>query len=307
MPLIRALPSAVVLVAVTTFSAAAPADEPTKQACIDANESAQLLQQSGKYTEARKQLAVCVSDSCPTMIRADCAERVAALDKLQPTIIFDGKDAAGHDLVDVKVTLDGQTFATRLDGRALPVDPGAHAFTFQVGDQPQVAQTFVINEAQKDRREVVVVTTAPGPAPVLAPPSSASVPPAHESAGASTGVSSGSVQRITGVAVGAAGVVGLGLGVAFGLAASSKWSSAQNECRSPSNCNNYPRSVSDHDGASSDAMVSTVGFVVGAALAATGAALYFLAPKGGASGATALRVSPTVGPQGAGLLMRAGF
>ena len=40
------------------------------------------------------------------------------------------RDAKGEDLTEVRLTIDGETVAERLDGRALTLDPGTHTFRF---------------------------------------------------------------------------------------------------------------------------------------------------------------------------------
>src|SRR5215471_6740742 len=116
----------------------APAESAADQ-CIDANTAAQSLQRDGKLGAARETLKRCLDPSCPGLVRDDCAQRLDELERIQPTMVFDVKDGEGHDLVDVKVTMDGQPFAERLAGSALPVDPGEHAFTFETAGVPPLA------------------------------------------------------------------------------------------------------------------------------------------------------------------------
>lgn len=66
------------------FATPAVADNtaaPTKQECVNANESAQDLQRAGKPAEARKKLETCAVESCPTAVREDCAQRLDELNK----------------------------------------------------------------------------------------------------------------------------------------------------------------------------------------------------------------------------------
>jgi len=94
--------------------------------------------------------------------------------------------------------------------------------------------------------------------------------------------------------VGAAGIVGLGLGAIFGAVASSSWSSAQKECGSPTSCPNYAQGASDHDAATSAATMSTIGFITGGALVAGGLTLFLTAPST-SSTATAVSIVPGTG------------
>jgi hypothetical protein len=90
----------------------------------------------------------------------------------------------------------------------------------------------------------------------------------------------------------------------FGLMASSSWSKSKDECGSAGNCPNHDASVSDHDSAVSQSTVSTIGIIGGGVLLAAGVVLFATAPKPkeGAPAAS-LRVAPSVGPQGGGLVV----
>jgi hypothetical protein len=129
----------------------------TKDQCVDANTKAQSLRRSSKLVAARAQLAICADPRCPAMVRDDCTQRIDELEKVQPTIVFDAKDGAGNDLSEVRVSMDGKPFVGRLDGTALAVDPGPHAFTFEVTGQPIVTRGFVLKEGEKLRRERIVI------------------------------------------------------------------------------------------------------------------------------------------------------
>ena len=99
-----------------------------------------------------------------------------------------------------------------------------------------------------------------------------------------------------GLVVGGAGVAGLVIGGVFGLVSKSTYNNAfTNECGgNPNTCST--QGAQDGSTAHSQATISTVGFIAGAALLAGGAVLYFTAPKG-----TSIGVAPTVGTAGGGL------
>jgi len=302
----KVLVSALFAVASLPLAHPAVAAEPTKQQCVDANDAAQDLRQSGKLSEAREKLLLCASTSCPSIVRDDCSLRFDEVERLQPTIVFDAKDAAGRDLTEVKVTVDGRPFAERLDGHALAVNPGQHVFTFEIAGQAAKIEILVLKEGEKERRERIVIGSAqsppqPMPMPITGvAPSSGPVlagPPPHDEA-----PSAGKGQRIAGIAVGAAGIVGLGVGAIFGTVASSSWSSAQKECGSPTSCPNYAQGASDHDAATSAATMSTIGFIAGGALIAGGLTLFFTAPWA-SSTATTVGLVPGVG----GMTVRGSF
>jgi hypothetical protein len=253
-----------VFVAPLVIASEAKADVSVDQ-CVDANTQAQSLRRSGKLAAARTQLRACADPACPAMVRDDCTQRLDELERAQPSLVFDVKDGNGGDLVDVKVTLDGQPLAEHLGGTALPIDPGVHEFTFAVEGQTPVTQKLIVKEGEKGRHESVVIGVRTAtPASTL----DTTAPPAEPAKGLGT-------QKFVGIAVGAAGVVALGIGTIFGLVASSAWNSAKSACGGdPTHCVNPSGAASYHDTSVTDGTISTVGFVAGGALVAAGAVLF---------------------------------
>jgi hypothetical protein len=91
--------------------------------------------------------------------------------------------------------------------------------------------------------------------------------------------SDGSTQRTIGIVVAGVGLVGVGVGTFFGLQASSNWSDAKKECSAyPNGCS--AKGISLQKDASSQAMISTVGFIAGGVGLAAGAVLFFTAGSG---------------------------
>jgi hypothetical protein len=285
----------------------AHADEAATQQCIDANEAAQSARKAEKLHDARANLLICVAASCPGLVRDDCAQRLEEVERAQPTIVFEARSAAGHDIVAVIITVDGRPFTSKLDGSALPIDPGEHVVTFEAGDFPPMTQRYVLHEGEKGRRERVVFGAPPQPAPSQtgapsAPPASAA--PTGETVPVTRSPSPFQGQRLTGIILGAAGLVTVTIGAILGTNASSSWSSARAECGSPTSCPNYNQAVADHDSATSAATLSTIGFLTGAALLAGGAALYFTAPTESPNRiTTGVRVAPTMSQAGGGMTL----
>jgi hypothetical protein len=294
-----------VSLAFVAASLAAPAvrADVTKLQCVQANTEAQSLRRDGKLSAARAQLAICSDRKCPALVATDCTKRRDELEQAQPTIVFEVKDGAGADLRVVKVSIDNTVLAEQLDGTAMRVDPGSHVFTFEVAGQAPVKQELVIREGEKDRREKVVLGAPPPPPP--APPPPAPTQPPQPGDGAHGGWST---LRTAGAVTAGAGVAGLVVGAAFGLMASSKWSSAQNECQSATSCANYAQAVSDHDATTTYATISTIGFIAGGALAAGGAVMFLLGGNSAAeSPQPAVSVAPAVAPGVASLSLRGSF
>ncbi len=286
----REVPAALLVLAqlaATPARAAGPpaAAGPTKQECVAANESAQDLRRLGQLREARKQLALCVSEQCPGPVREDCAQRLSEVDKATPTLVFVARDKAGNDMSAVLVTMDGLPFADSLDGSATQVDPGEHRFIFEGEGLPPTEKVVVVREGDKGRHVNVVLGGTV----------------AEEPKEPADSLWSGSMRRPLAFGVGGAGALGIALGTILGLVAKSTYDQAFSEChRDPTNCN--WQGAQDGQSARSQATASTVAFVAGVLLLGGGAALYFTAPK-----TTNISMGPAVGADGAGLRVRAAW
>jgi hypothetical protein len=291
--------AALVLVATTGRAA------PTKEQCIDANSQAQKLRRESKLTAARQQLLSCSDPSCPVMVRGDCTARLDEVQKAQPTLVLDVKSRSGDDLTDVKVTVDGEAFAAKLDGTAVPMDPGQHTFTFEAAGFEPVSKTLVLKETEKDRRERIVLHRAPKVAPE-APATGPAValpdepPVAEPSHGLGT-------QRWLGLVVGGVGLAGVAVGSVFGLKASSEWSAQQSACGSPSNCPDHDGAVTHHANLTTDGTIATWSFIGGGALVASGVLLFLTAPSRYKPPSAGFVIVPLAGPGSVALDLSARF
>jgi hypothetical protein len=283
MPVTRRIAASLALVA-SLGTLPALAAEPTKQQCVAANDAAQDYRQQGKLHAAREKLALCVSQSCPGPVREDCAQRLEELDRVTPTVVLEAIDAAGNDLSAVRVTLDGQPLADKIDGAAIAVDPGEHHLVFETEGQPSVEKTVVLREGEKGRRIRAVLggTAEPRSTREAAKPEAPEAP------------SDGSGQRTVGLVLAGAGVVGVVIGSVFGLAAKSTYDQASQACRDGTGpC--LGADVGHSNDAHSQAAVSTGAFVVGGALIAGGLVLYLTAPKANVA------IAPNAGTSAVGL------
>jgi hypothetical protein len=262
-------------------------------ACIAASEQSLTLRQQGKLHDALKTLAVCADAACPDEVKAECSRRIDGIGTAMPTLVLEAKDGSGNDLFAVTVTMDGAPLAAKLDGRPVSIDPGEHTFRFETAGQPPVEKKLVLREGEKDRRESVVLGP---PAPAVAPPPAVPIAPPP---------STWTTRKSLAVASGGVGLVGIGLGIVFGLYASSSQSREKSDC-STSGCPSYPQGNEDYDTAKKDATGSMIAFIAGAAFLAGGAVLWLTAPtETDARPATARRVrlAPMVVLGGGGFVL----
>jgi hypothetical protein len=167
-------------------------------ACIQASDEGQVLRDRGKLLAARARFLACSRDACPRLVRTDCAGWLADVDARIPSIVVSAQDPAGRDAADVKVTLNGEVISTRLDGLAIPVDPGEHRFRFERSGSPPIEETILLREGER-RRAVSVRFRDPN-----APREDAPKTPAPAASGPSTGTLAAAIT------LGAAGLAGGG-------------------------------------------------------------------------------------------------
>jgi hypothetical protein len=276
----------------------------TKDQCVDANGEGQELRREGKFSAAREKLLLCANQSCPAIVRDDCTRRLDELEKAQPTIAFQVKDASGGDASAVKVTVDRQLLTDVLDGTSLRVDVGRHAFTFEIAGQPPVTRTLVITEGVKGRREIVTMGAASLVAPI--PTTGASPTATLRSDTERPGTSeTRETQKVLGTVTAGVGLVGLALGGVFGLLTLSEKEKQQSDCPSFASCTSsgHSSALTDHSFGMTDATISTAAFIAGAALLVGGAVLFFTGSARDPPAFTGVLVSPGVVPGGRGMLL----
>lgn len=246
-----------ILAGVAVLAVAAPAraegrSTQDKAACVAAHERAQSMQSTQKWRAARESWLACSSEACPDVLREDCARSLGELDAAMPSAVFSATAESG-DVVDVRVVLDGELAAERLDGRAVTIDPGAHTARFLRAGRPPLEVKFVARSGEKNR-----AVNAP-----FAPPRAlAQVAPKVE----------GRRTPVLPLVLGGAGVLALGGGLAFRLSADASADDMRNSCA--------PQCDPGARAALSDKLVaSNVSLAVGAVALAAAAVTWLLDSK----------------------------
>jgi hypothetical protein len=159
-----------------TASRAAPpgASAEEKQQCVDAYEQSQRLRRDGKLRAAHERLLVCSSRSCPEAAQLDCARWLAEVEQAQPGAVVTARGPGGQELTEIRVLVDGEVAADRLDGRSIAVDPGLHTLRVETAQGRSLEQSIMFREGEKFRAVEFTFSPAPAPAP---PSASTSVPP----------------------------------------------------------------------------------------------------------------------------------
>ncbi|WP_394845613.1 tetratricopeptide repeat protein [Pendulispora brunnea] len=176
---------------------------------------------------------------------------------------------------------DGLTVDRMVLGAAVPIDPGEHALEVVLGDKPLWSTHVTV--APRASIEVVIPASAlqravAGDTPVEQPPIVKPVPakPEPVQPSESAPASTWSGRKTLAVVVAGVGVVGLGVGTAFGLKASSKWSDAKDKC-TPEGCPDDAIELGRE--VKTDGAISTVAFIAGGAALVGAGILWFTAPR----------------------------
>src|SRR5688572_27564987 len=125
-----------------------------KAECAAGYELSQEKRKAGELILAREQLKICIRDACPTFVRNECTEWLAEVEASLPTVVLAAR-RGDQDLDGVRVTMDGQPIADRLTGAAIPLDPGAHVFRFELEGSPPIEQRVLVRVGEKNRRVAV--------------------------------------------------------------------------------------------------------------------------------------------------------
>lgn len=246
------LTAALVFLSLSAPAAAAPKKQ---QHCIAAAESGQQLRSTSKLIEARKAFGACTANTCPAVIRRDCGRWIDELDLATPTITVKLEDAAGAEVPEGRVLVDGEPLQRAADGRATPIDPGVHRFAWLRDEGASVEEQFVVREGEHNRVLVLRV-----PAPAVGPPPPVTREPA----------STGPLPWV----VGGAGVALTTVGFIFWGVGLSDRSTLSSTCASSHSC-----AQSDVEASHTKLVVGDVLIGVGL-VAMIGAAYLFLRPTG---------------------------
>jgi hypothetical protein len=245
----------------------------------------QALADLGRSTEAIDALERYLrdsGDSIPASRRREVKQQLSDLE---------GKTAL------VTVEVDSPGAIVRLDDREigmspLPrpvrVDAGAHVFSASREGYTPDRQTLKSEGGTVSTIRLAPVRETPASEPSAAPAKLPIEPPLHP-VDSSAPSERGSLQRVIGIAVGAVGLVGLGVGSVYALRSRSKDRQSDQHCgsaigRPEGECE--PTGLSLNQQAMDASTVAMVSFVVGGAAVLGGVTLYLTAPSADAPSAS---------------------
>lgn len=233
--------------------------------------------------------------------------RAAALEPRLPKLIVQppASPPPGYAVRRGGVEIAAATF-----GVAVPLDPGTYTIEASAPGHESVRLEVVAEEGKLGTLSLPPLEATPEAqgAPPSASATSGASPAGRRAPGGGTSTGSWTGQRSAGLVVAGGGLVGLGIGAGFGVAAMNDWSDAEARCTAGGSgviCD--ARGAELASSAESSAWVSTAGFAAGGALIAVGAVLYFTSDDGPEQTESALRVLPLAGPQLAGLALMGSF
>lgn len=174
---------------------------------------------------------------------------------------------------------DGVAVTSAEWGLAVPIDPGSHTYEARAPRYRAWQTTIDVAEATTATVTVPSLQAAPDePAPPVRDRTAETEPPS----------------RVLPVAIGAVGIVALGVGAGFALAAKSTYDDSLRECPNEKNlCT--PAGVQLRDDARTRGNVATVGFAVGGVALAAAAVVWFVTPARTKVTAGRVRVAPSLG------------
>ena len=267
---------------------------------------AECEEASARLAGARQhwQEAADLADATNDRLRrgAFCRQKFADIDKRVPRLTIQLAASAPRDTT---FRRDDVALGPAALGSPLPVDPGSHVVTAGAAGCADRTYRVDLGEGEAKTLEIepgpssatgAVPTTSTSASATATESTTAAPPPASSSTGGGGG---GGGLRTAAYVAGGAGLVGVGVGAVWGIAAFSKWSQAKTDCGN--GCSNGSRARSESNDASTSATISTIGFAAGGVLIAAGAVLFFVSrPAQPPPSSARVRFAPVLDARGMG-------
>ncbi len=254
---------------------ATPSRAAEEETCVAAYDESQRTRRAGKLVKTRDTLLVCAQESCPPAVTKACTRWLEEVNASLPTVVLGAKDGTGRDVIDVEV-FDGTTaISDKLDGRAVPLDPGAHELRFVFPGGVEVVERVLLRESEKNRVVTAQLPATPKPSNEVQDKPAPREPPAPQPA-PSTGPPTASI------VLGAVGVAALASFAYFGITAKRDADDLDESCAP-----NCPKA--DTDAVKNKALIADISLGVG--IASLAGATYFWVTAQPASGGSRARIT----------------
>ena len=238
-------------------------------------------------------------------------ERATKLEPRLPRLVIDVPE--GSKVSGLEVRRNGMLVGSAQWGTPVAVDPGEIELTASAPGKQPLRQTLRVEEGKTANYSLPALAVGEGaaaPLPVAAPPATPVAPAAPAPSPTPPSAKGGNGPWI--VTLAGVGVVGLGLGTAFGLMAKSKYDESKENGRCDLDDANTcsPAGVEMRNDAIAKGNIATVGFIVGGA-ALAGAGIVWLASGSSdakrSSSSSGVRAAPALGPNLAALFVQGRF
>jgi hypothetical protein len=144
--------------------AAPPTASPAEQnlerlkSCVANHERSQVRRNDGDLLAARSAALACSQAECPAIVRNDCLQWFAEVDRDLASVVITVR--AGADDVEATIYVDGQKQPEQAYGKTLELNPGRHHFRME--RQGKAAQERDVMLAPRDKeRQVLFQIAAP--------------------------------------------------------------------------------------------------------------------------------------------------
>ncbi|HEX6764481.1 MAG TPA: hypothetical protein VF103_03365 [Polyangiaceae bacterium] len=234
------------------------------------------------WTEYSTVVTLAQRDNRPDRV-AFAEERLKEIEPKLSRLTLELSPAA--DTPGLVIKLDGAAVGRPALGVAVPVDPGTHNVEAAATGKRTWQATVDIPDGPSTKSVVI-------PELIDAPPTSQPAQTAGGAGAQRSGEDAGNSQRLIAYVLGGAGVVGIGVGTAFGFSAISKNKQSKTEGCDGNDCT--PAAAEIRKDAQTAGNASTVAFIAGGALLAAGVVVYLTAPSAS---------SPGEAPRGAATLV----
>jgi hypothetical protein len=152
--------------AVTSY---VPAIHALDDSCLTSPVEGQKLRRADKLIDAHARFSQCARRTCPARIVQECTRWLHEVDDITPSVVAAARDAQGADLLDARLSIDGQPPA-ELSARAVVLDPGPHKLVFSRPGSADIEQDVLLREGERDRVITATFKAKEPPPPPPPPP-----------------------------------------------------------------------------------------------------------------------------------------